>query len=108
MRMMLGAMLAVAMAAPAAAQGGAVQGDPVQGLALARTWCASCHVVEARPASAAADSVPGFPAIAARPNLSAAGLTTYLAEPHGRMPNLTLSRTDTADLVAYLLSLRAK
>lgn len=107
MRMMLGAMLAVALGGPAMAQG-AAGGDVARGLTIARTWCANCHVVEARPASAAADSVPGFPAIAARPNLTAAGLTTYLAEPHGRMPNLTLSRNDTADLVAYILSLRGK
>lgn len=112
MRMMLGAILAVA-AGPALAQGPAPQGqatrgDPAQGLALARTWCASCHVVEARPPSAAADSVPGFAAIANRANITAAGLATFLAQPHGRMPDLSLSRGEAGDVVAYLLSLRGK
>jgi mono/diheme cytochrome c family protein len=107
MRMMLGAMLAM-LAGPALAQDQATRGDPAQGLALARTWCANCHVVESRPPSATADSVPGFAAIANRANITPAGLATYLAAPHGRMPNLSLSRGETADVVAYLLSLRGK
>ncbi|MCC6719975.1 MAG: cytochrome c [Acetobacteraceae bacterium] len=82
-------------------------GDAVAGRAVAQTWCASCHGVDARPA-AASDQAPGFAAIAGRAGVTADGLRVFLTKPHGRMPDLSLSRADIADTVAYILSLRGK
>jgi len=107
-------VLALAMAAlpgvalaQSGAQGAAQGGDATAGRVVAQTWCAGCHAVEARPA-ASSDPAPGFAIAANRPGVTADGLSTYLAEPHGRMPNLSLSRTDIANVVAYLLSMRSK
>jgi mono/diheme cytochrome c family protein len=106
-QMMLGAMLAAGATGPALAQTAGVGGDPQKGSELARTWCGGCHVVEARPA-AANDQAPGFLAIAQRPGTTADGLRAFLSVPHGRMPNLTLSRQDIDNTVAYLLSLKGR
>ncbi|MCX7379579.1 MAG: cytochrome c [Alphaproteobacteria bacterium] len=106
-QMMLGAMLAACATGPALAQTAGVGGDPQKGSELARTWCGGCHVVEARPA-AANDQAPGFLAIAQRPGTTADGLRAFLSVPHGRMPNLTLSRQDIDNTVAYLLSLKGR
>lgn len=94
-------------AAMAALPGTAFAQDAAAGRAVAQTWCASCHTVEARPATAV-DQVPGFAVIANRPGVTADGLRTFLSMPHSRMPDLSLSRTDIDNAIAYLLSLRAK
>lgn len=93
---------ATLMAAPAMAQ------DVAAGKEVAQRWCANCHLVAPGQASATSDSVPTFMAIAARPNVSMDGLRAFLADPHGRMPPLVLSRADIDNLSAYILSLRAR
>lgn len=100
------AMLMACAALPAFGQG-AVPGDPASGQAIAQAWCANCHAI-ARNGAAASDSVPGFPAIADRPGLTADGLRAFLSEPHGRMPNLALSRNDIDNAIAYILALRTR
>lgn len=109
--MVMGAVLAMALA-PAALAQTAEEGDAQKGRDIARTWCANCHVVEDNPARAA-DTAPTFRAIAARPGLTADGLRAFLSGQHsnasqGRMPNLSLSRHDVENAVAYLLSLRGR
>jgi mono/diheme cytochrome c family protein len=37
---------------------------------------------------------------------SAEELRTFLTKPHGSMPNLTLSREEIDDLIAYIATLR--
>lgn len=100
-----GAMLA---ASPAAAQGKAAlgSGNPQAGRRLAETWCANCHVTGPRAAGPASDAVPTFPAIARMPPTTAMSLRVFLQTPHARMPNLQLSREETDDVAAYILSLR--
>jgi len=102
---LLVALLAMA-ALPVAAQSSG--GDAEAGKALAQTWCANCHMVTPGQATATSDSVPTFMAIAARPNVTGDGLRAFLAEPHGRMPPLVLSRNDIDNMSAFILSLRAK
>ncbi len=93
----------------AVAQSGAPEvGDPAEGLLIARTWCANCHVVEPNPDRAVVGSVPTFAEIAGRPGVTASGLRGFLAEPHGRMPPLVLSRANIENAIAYILSLRGK
>lgn len=111
-QMMLGVMLAVAFAPQALAQAPVEEGDPVKGRAIARMWCANCHVVEDNPARGA-DVAATFAAIAGRPGVTADGLRAFLSAQHsggsqGRMPNLSLARNDVDNVVAYLLSLRGK
>ena len=101
MRHWLMAMMMAAMPGAALAQ------DAAAGRMLAQTWCANCHTVDARP-TIAADQVPSFTVIANRPGVTADGLRAFLSAPHGRMPDLSLSRTDIDNAIAYLLTLRTK
>lgn len=86
----------LAFASPAAAA------DLDAGLKLAGHWCAACHVVADNQTSASAD-VPTFANIAQRK--SARDLALFLTKPHGQMPDMSLSRSEVADLVAYIVSL---
>ena len=95
-------LAALALAIPEATR---AAGDPASGAALARTWCRSCHAVEAAPARGT-DAVPAFSAIAAAPDTTAERLLAFLEKPHGQMPDLTLSGQQADNLVAYILSLR--
>jgi mono/diheme cytochrome c family protein len=94
--------LALMMPGIAAAQ------DADRGFLLAQRWCSACHTVERSPATAKADGVPTFPAIASMPNMSAERLRAAMTPLHGRMPDLSLAGRDQNDLAAYILSLRAR
>ncbi len=87
--------------------GAALGQDAAAGRGVAQAWCANCHAVDARPATSA-DQVPGFAVIANRPGVTADGLRAFLSAPHGRMPDLSLSRADIDNAAAYLLSLKAR
>jgi hypothetical protein len=50
--------------------------------------------------------VPTFTAIASMPSTTPIALRVYLQTPHARMPDLHLSRDETDNLIAYILSLR--
>lgn len=93
--------LVVGQAVPAFAAG-----DAREGHALARQWCSECHVVDDDQTTGSAD-VPPFAAIARSESLTPEGLAAFLADPHPVMPNLSLSRAQIADLVAYIEGLRA-
>lgn len=82
--------------------------DVQQGREIALRWCSSCHVVERTATVAPADGLPTFPAIAAKPGLSADQLRAAMNPQHSRMPDFALSRRQQDDLIAYINSLRAK
>jgi mono/diheme cytochrome c family protein len=79
--------------------------DASNGKRLAERWCAACHVVTANQREANADAPP-FEEIAKRPNFSERGLATFLLDPHAKMPNMNLTRVETADIAAYVGTLR--
>jgi hypothetical protein len=41
-----------------------------------------------------------------RPDFDAAKIAAFLLEPHPKMPNMSLSRTEAADLAAYIATLK--
>jgi mono/diheme cytochrome c family protein len=92
-----GLSLAILMAATAA--------DPDNGERLARRWCAPCHVVVSNQRGATSEAPP-FATIANRPDFDAAKIAFFLLEPHPKMPNMSLSRTEAADLAAYIATLK--
>ena len=98
---------ALLLAAPVMAQvpTGVPTGDVAAGAQIAKTWCAKCHVVTDTPARAG-DSVPSFPAIAARASTTMMSLHVFLQTPHAQMPNYQLSRQEIEDVSTYLLGLR--
>ncbi|MHC4046571.1 c-type cytochrome [Bradyrhizobium sp. 23AC] len=75
------------------------------GADLAKRWCASCHVVANGQTQASAD-VPSFASVARRPDFSPERLAFFLLDPHPKMPNFPLSRTEAGDIAAYIASLR--
>jgi mono/diheme cytochrome c family protein len=79
--------------------------DASNGEQLAKRWCAACHVVAINQREASADAPP-FEEIAKRPNFSESGLTTFLLDPHAKMPNMNLTRIEAADIAAYVSKLR--
>jgi mono/diheme cytochrome c family protein len=79
--------------------------DASNGKRLAERWCAACHVVTANQREANADAPP-FEEIAKRPNFSERGLATFLLDPHAKMPNMSLTRVESADIAAYVGTLR--
>jgi mono/diheme cytochrome c family protein len=91
-------ILLVALATPARA-------DAARGAAIAERWCASCHVIGPGRGGSVPQGPPTFPQVA-RSGLTADQLRAFLSHPHGAMPDLSLTRAEIDDLVAYIATLR--
>ena len=98
---LIGGCLSLAFAGLAAA----APADPAHGGELAREWCASCHVVAPGQQGTVVE-VPPFATIAREPDFDTAKLALFLLDPHPKMPNMNLSRTEAADLAAYIATLK--
>ncbi len=79
--------------------------DAPNGERLAQRWCAACHVVASTQREGNVDAPP-FEELAKRSTFSEDGLARFLLDPHAKMPNMNLSRTEAADLAAYVASLK--
>ena len=79
--------------------------DANHGGDLAKRWCAACHVVDSSQTQASAD-VPTFATIARGPDFTPEKVAFFLLDPHPKMPSFPLSRTEAADIAAYIGSLR--
>jgi mono/diheme cytochrome c family protein len=92
----------IVAASPVKAQ----DGDARRGLAIARETCSVCHGVRKGERSPNA-SAPAFDVVAAVPGMTGLALQSMLQTSHREMPNLILQSDERADLIAYILSLRA-
>ncbi len=79
--------------------------DARNGKVLAERWCASCHLVAPEQRQANAD-VASFAAIGRDRAFTAEGLAFFLLDPHPKMPDMHLTRSEAQDLAAYIKSLR--
>ena len=79
--------------------------DPVNGKRLAGQWCSQCHLVT-QDQTQAVPAAPTFMSIAKRREAELEQLETFLADPHPIMPNMSLSRQEITDLVAYIRSFK--
>jgi mono/diheme cytochrome c family protein len=79
--------------------------DAAQGGVLAKRWCAACHVVSVDQPSGTTQAPP-FSSIARRPTFDAAQIAFFLLAPHPRMPDMSLTRNEAADLAAYIANQR--
>ncbi len=75
--------------------------DVANGERLARRWCASCHVVAADQRQGNTQASP-FSAMAKIPDLNAEKIALFLLAPHPPMPDMSLSRSEAADLAVYI------
>ena len=78
--------------------------DAASGEALARAWCAACHLVAADQ-ERAPTVAPPFATIARRPGFDIDQLTRSLQFPHPQMPGRELAREQAADIAAYIATL---
>jgi mono/diheme cytochrome c family protein len=84
----------------------ALAADPSNGLRIAHRWCEACHVVTPTQTRPATDQAPPFEAIARTPGFDASKIALFLLDPHPKMPDMGLSRSDAADLAAYIATLK--
>jgi mono/diheme cytochrome c family protein len=82
--------------------------DADNGSRLAHRWCEACHVVSPTQHRAATDQAPPFATIARRPGFNAPKIALFLLDPHPKMPDMSLTRTEAADLAAFIGSLARK
>src|SRR5436309_7480010 len=78
--------------------------DANHGRTLARRWCATCHVVAPNQRRTTGEAPP-FATIAKRTDFNVTRLTNFLLDPHPKMPNMSLSRTEAADIATYIATL---
>jgi len=83
-----------------------VAADPANGLRIAHRWCEACHVVMPAQTRPATDQAPPFASIAREPGFDAGKIALFLLDPHPKMPDMGLSRSDAADLAAYIATLK--
>jgi cytochrome c553 len=96
----LASLLVLLVAGVASAQ------DQEKGRVLAVSLCAHCHMNEGQGEKQRPMDVPGFRAIANRPNQSMRGIVAWLRSVPPMMPNHHLSQDEMHDLAAFILSLR--
>jgi|YNPMSStandDraft_1061717.scaffolds.fasta_scaffold00039_38 mono/diheme cytochrome c family protein len=99
--------LVAALSLSLAANAQVPTGDVASGAAIAERWCTSCHAV-GPGAGRATDGAPTLQSVADRASTTVTSLTVFLRTPHDRMPDLSLTREETEDLIAYILSLRRR
>jgi mono/diheme cytochrome c family protein len=86
---------------------GANQGNPRAGRAFALQECTLCHVVSPSQLSPPRITrAPSFRDIARMSSTTGTSLQVFLTTPHPTMPNLVLNPNETANVIAYILSLR--
>lgn len=89
------------LTAAAAAGTGAYAADAFKGEALAKRWCAACHIV-ASDQQRGTTQAPPFSAVAGKPDFNERTLAFFLLTPHPRMPDMSLTRNEAADIAAYI------
>ena len=97
----LGLLMAVAVANSVPS----IAADVNHGEQVAQRWCVSCHLVAASQIQSTTGAPP-FATIAGKPDFDVTRLTSFLLEPYPRMPNMSLTRAEAADIAAYIGSLR--
>ena len=80
-------------------------GDADRGASLAESWCANCHIIDAKGTGQSVEAARPFPNIAKDPTRNRAFFYDWLTTRHPQMPNLDLGRREIDDLVAYIRTL---
>jgi mono/diheme cytochrome c family protein len=93
------------VAGPLTAQ---TQDDVAKGQSLSDKFCAGCHMRQAQGEKLAAQEVPGFRAIAKRPDQTVNDIVRWLGSMPAQMPNHNLTTDEMYALASYIMSLRAE
>jgi len=84
---------------------GARAADAENGKRLAERWCATCHIVSPVQQRGTTQTPP-FSEIAKKDHMDAQMLALFLLLPHPKMPDMSLTRSEAADLAAYIVTLK--
>lgn len=95
------ALSALLLLLVAATRTDAYAADAFKGEALAKRWCATCHIV-ASDQQRGTTQAPPFSAVASKSDFNERTLAYFLLMPHPRMPDMNLTRSEAADLAAYI------
>jgi mono/diheme cytochrome c family protein len=79
--------------------------DARKGEILAKRWCTACHVVSSDQQQGTTQAPP-FSAVANKLDFNETTVAYFLLIPHPRMPDMNLSRSEAADLAAYIKTQR--
>lgn len=71
---------------------------------FSQRWCTGCHIVG--PETAGGTVGPSFMDIAAKPGETEQTLSRWMVDPHPPMPDLDVKPEDSANVAAYILSLK--
>ncbi len=82
---------------------GAIAADAGKGEIIVKRWCAACHLVSPEQTKGNSDA-PSFASIA-RKKPTSKTLSAFLTDPHPKMPDMSLTRDEIADIVAYIKGL---
>jgi mono/diheme cytochrome c family protein len=77
--------------------------DAESGRLYSQNWCTGCHSVQPETAGTG-KFAPDFTVIAKRRSIR--WLNSFLQSKHDLMPDFVLTRQETDDIVAYILSLK--
>ncbi len=81
--------------------------EVTSGRMLAGKWCAECHV-PGSPSKGRPGIAPSFRAVANDPATTERSVRVFLRSPHPTMPNISLTREQVDDIVAYILSFKER
>ncbi len=82
------------------------QPDPQSGKALAEKLCTNCHLVGSAQQEHAVVDVPSFHEIANQQAQTEGEIIAHIMLPKHPMPQIPLTKSELADLAAYIMSLR--
>jgi mono/diheme cytochrome c family protein len=97
--------LAISVALALCGGGAAIFAQDVQhGQQVSERWCSECHAIG--PAPGKAGRTISFAAIAARQDITADMISSFLRMPHSTMPNLPLTHKDAQDIAAFIMEMK--
>jgi mono/diheme cytochrome c family protein len=80
--------------------------DPAHGKELAASLCSNCHLVGTGEQHQANADIPSFREIADKEGQTAGTIMAHIVLPKHPMPTIPLTKSELADLAAYILTLR--
>ena len=80
----------------------------MRGEALARAWCANCHLVADNQDMPATADVPSFASMANDEAFTESRMSGFMRNPHPPMPDLSLSNDEVDDILAYIRTLKRR
>jgi len=84
------------------------RGDSGRGAKIALVTCSSCHAVRRGQLRSPNPMAPNFTDVATTLGMTDRALRVWLQTSHPTMPNIVLSNSERDDVVAYIMSLRAR